>query len=44
MTSALAEIGFVSNPTEEAMLKDDLFRQKAAQALYNGLVQYFANK
>ncbi len=42
MISALAEIGFISNKTEEALIKDPAFRQKAATALYNGLRKFFS--
>jgi len=40
MPSVLAEIGFVSNPREEALLKKPDYRQKVADALYRGLSKY----
>ncbi len=40
MPSVLAEIGFVSNPREEALLKKPDYRQKVADALYRGLSRY----
>jgi len=40
MPAVLAEIGFLSNPTEEALLKKPEFRQKIAEALYKGIVAY----
>jgi len=40
MPSILAEIGFVSNSREEALLKRPDHRQKLAEALYNGLSRY----
>lgn len=40
MPSVLAEIGFVSNPREESLLKKPDYRQKVAEALYRGLSRY----
>ena len=40
MPSVLAEIGFVSNPRDEALLKKNDVRQKIAEGLYKGLAQY----
>jgi N-acetylmuramoyl-L-alanine amidase len=40
MPSILAEIGFVSNNREEALLKRPDHRQKLAEALYKGLERY----
>jgi N-acetylmuramoyl-L-alanine amidase len=40
MPSVLAEIGFISNPKDEAILKKADARQKIAEGLYKGLVQY----
>lgn len=40
MPSVLAEIGFVSNAREEAMLKRSDYRQKLAEALYRGMEKY----
>jgi N-acetylmuramoyl-L-alanine amidase len=40
MPSVLAEIGFVSNPRDEAQLKKPEVRQKIAEGLYRGLAQY----
>ena len=40
MPSVLTEIGFLSNPKEEAMLKKPDYRQKIAEALYRGVAQY----
>jgi N-acetylmuramoyl-L-alanine amidase len=40
MPSVLAEIGFVSNPRDEAQLKKPEQRQKIAEALYRGLARY----
>src|ERR1051326_4436054 len=40
MPSILAEVGFVSNAREEALLKKGEYRQKLADALYRGLSRY----
>ena len=40
MPSVLAEIGFLSNPREEALLKKPDYRQKVAEALYRGVTRY----
>lgn len=40
MPSILAEIGFVSNPHDEPLLKKADQRQKIAEALYKGIEQY----
>ena len=40
MPSVLAEIGFLSNPKEESLLKKSDYRDKLAEALYRGLSRY----
>jgi N-acetylmuramoyl-L-alanine amidase len=40
MPSVLAEIGFLSNPKEETLLKKSDYRDKLAEALYRGLSRY----
>ena len=40
MPSILAEVGFVSNPHDERLLKRNDERQKIAEALYKGVSQY----
>ncbi len=40
MPSVLAEVGFISNPQEERLLKRPEQRQKVAESLYKGLSQY----
>jgi N-acetylmuramoyl-L-alanine amidase len=40
MPSVLAEIGFISNPKDEALMKRPEYRQKIAEALYKGLSSY----
>ncbi|WP_227396762.1 SH3 domain-containing protein [Jeotgalibacillus aurantiacus] len=40
--SALIELGFISNPSEEASVTNDRFREIAATGIYNGLTVYFS--
>jgi len=40
MPSILAEIGFLTNPREEALLRRPEYRQKVADALFRGLSRY----
>ncbi len=40
MPSVLAEIGFLSNPKEESLLRRSDYRQKVAEALYRGISRY----
>jgi N-acetylmuramoyl-L-alanine amidase len=40
MPSILAEIGFLSNPKDEANLNKPEYRQKIAEAIFKGLSQY----
>ncbi|MCL4794856.1 MAG: N-acetylmuramoyl-L-alanine amidase [Bryobacteraceae bacterium] len=40
MPSILTEIGFLSNAREESLLKRDAYRQRIAEALYQGVDQY----
>jgi N-acetylmuramoyl-L-alanine amidase len=42
MPSVLAEVGFISNPKDEALFRKSDFRQKIAEGLYKGLSQYAA--
>ncbi|WP_166786792.1 N-acetylmuramoyl-L-alanine amidase [Jeotgalibacillus salarius] len=41
--SVLLELGFISNPSEEASVTNDRFREIAAKGIYNGLTDYFSN-
>lgn len=43
MPSVLAEISFLSNPKDERLLKQPDYRQKIAQALYQGILRYVNN-
>ena len=40
MPSILAEISFLTNPTDERLLRKATYRQKIAEALYAGVAQY----
>jgi len=40
MPSILAEISFVTNPQEAALLHDITYRQQIAEALFNGIMRY----
>lgn len=40
MPSVLAEVGFISNPHDEALMKKPEYRQKIAEALYKGIAGY----
>jgi N-acetylmuramoyl-L-alanine amidase len=40
MPSILAEIGFLSNPREETLLRKPEYRQKLAEALFRGVQRY----
>ena len=40
MPSVLAEIGFLTNPKEESLLRKPDYRQKVAEALYRGISRY----
>jgi N-acetylmuramoyl-L-alanine amidase len=41
MPSILLEMGFMSNPTEEKMIKTDWFQVNAAEAIKRGIIEYF---
>ena len=41
--AALVEVAFLSHPDEERKLADEGFRQKAAQAIYDGLLRFVTN-
>lgn len=40
----IAECGFLSNPSEEALLKTEEYQEKVAEALYLGIKQYILEK
>ncbi|QSX34329.1 N-acetylmuramoyl-L-alanine amidase [Shewanella avicenniae] len=39
--SLLVETGFISNPSEEKLLRSDSHQQKLADAIYGGIINYF---
>ncbi|QZY54060.1 N-acetylmuramoyl-L-alanine amidase family protein [Crassaminicella profunda] len=41
MPSVIAEVGFISNQREGMLISTPEYRQKAAQALFNGIKRYF---
>jgi len=40
MPSILAEVGFISNPVDEKLLRKQSYRQSIAEALYDGVKEY----
>jgi N-acetylmuramoyl-L-alanine amidase len=44
MPAVLVETAFISNPREEARLKDPAFRKRVAQAITRGVRRYFAGR
>ncbi len=40
MPAILAEVSFVSSPTDESELQNDAYRQRIAEALYKGIAHY----
>ena len=40
--SILVETAFISNPEEEAKLRDEAYQSRLVQALYSGIARYFA--
>ncbi len=43
MAAVIVEIAFISNPTEEKLLKNNEFREKTAQALFEAIKYYLEN-
>lgn len=41
--AVLLELGYISNPTDESMISDQLHRQVVEQAIVDGLKQYFSS-
>jgi N-acetylmuramoyl-L-alanine amidase len=37
----LVEVGFLSNPSEKAKLKNDAYQEKVAASIYQGIIRYF---
>lgn len=44
MPSILAEVGFISNPEEEKLLRTESYRQAIAEALYQGVRNYVSER
>ena len=44
MPSILAEVGFISNPEEEKLLKTDAYRQKLAESLFEGVKKFVKSR
>lgn len=44
MPSVMVEAGFLSNPDELALLKSEEYQKKVAFAIYQGMLDYFAEK
>ena len=42
MPSCIVELGFLSNPKEEKKLLDPAYQEKLAEAIYKGIIRYFA--
>ncbi len=42
--SAMVEVGFLSNPKEAALLQNENYQEKVAQAIAKGIVDYFKSK
>jgi len=43
MPGILAEVSFVSSPTDEQKLRSDGYREEIAEALYKGIARYAAS-
>ena len=41
--AVLLELGYISNPTDEVMVRDQLHRQVVEEAIVDGLKQYFSS-
>lgn len=44
MPASLVEVAYLSNPVEEKLLADPAFREKAAQAIVSGIMNYFRGR
>lgn len=38
---SIVECGFLSNPQEEKELQEDVYQERLAWGIYNGIIQYF---
>ncbi|WP_372508851.1 N-acetylmuramoyl-L-alanine amidase CwlD [Pseudalkalibacillus decolorationis] len=41
---ALVEVGFLSNPNERELLKSELYQNKIAASIYQGILRYYAKE
>ncbi|NLI94132.1 MAG: SH3 domain-containing protein [Peptococcaceae bacterium] len=41
MPSVLVEVGYISNPYEEARLQNPVFQKNAATAVFHGIIEYY---
>ena len=44
MPSVLIEIGYITNPTEEALLGSSVYQKKVASAIYKGIKEYLGSQ
>ena len=44
MPGVMIEVGFLSNPEEAELLKDEAYRGRIAKAIFHGVVDYFSNR
>jgi len=44
MPGILAEVSFVSSPTDEQKLRSDGYREQIAEALYRGIARYASSR
>lgn len=44
MPGVMIEVGFLSNPEEADLLKDEGYRERIAKAIFHGVVDYFSNR
>jgi N-acetylmuramoyl-L-alanine amidase CwlD len=44
MPAALVEIGYLSNPQEEALIRDPVYQERAAQAIFDGVQAFLRER
>lgn len=44
MPGAMIEVGFLSNPEEAELLKNEGYRERIAKAVFYGVIDYFSNR
>jgi N-acetylmuramoyl-L-alanine amidase len=40
----MVEVGFLSHPEEEALLRDEAYQEKITAAIYGGILDYYKKK